>query len=132
MTKRNRSRRKLKNYKSNLNQWIRINIEWRRNIECKQWEYKRTDPEAARGLKPATLLKKRLWYRCFPVNFMKFLRTLLDDCFYRSWRNNIRIRGITESSKEDWKDTENKSHRMFYVAERVHRLEKRDKSLLSN
>ena len=28
------------------------------------------------GLKPATLLKKRLWYRCFPVNFVKFLRTL--------------------------------------------------------
>ena len=27
------------------------------------------------GLKPATLLKKRLWRRCFPVNFMKFLRT---------------------------------------------------------
>ena len=24
---------------------------------------------------PATLLKKRLWHRCFPVNFMKFLRT---------------------------------------------------------
>ena len=27
------------------------------------------------GLRPATLLKKRLWYRCFPVIFMKFLRT---------------------------------------------------------
>ena len=24
---------------------------------------------------PASLLKKRLWYRCFPVNFAKFLRT---------------------------------------------------------
>ena len=24
---------------------------------------------------PATLLKKRLWYRCLPVNFVKFLRT---------------------------------------------------------
>ena len=24
---------------------------------------------------PATLLKKRLWHRCFPVNFVKFLRT---------------------------------------------------------
>ena len=23
----------------------------------------------------ATLLKKRLWHRCFPVNFLKFLRT---------------------------------------------------------
>ena len=25
--------------------------------------------------KPATLFKKRLWHRCFPVNFVKFLRT---------------------------------------------------------
>ena len=28
-----------------------------------------------------TLLKKRLWHRCFPVNFAKFLRTSLGDCF---------------------------------------------------
>ena len=27
------------------------------------------------GFRPATLLKKRLWYRCFPLNFVKFLRT---------------------------------------------------------
>ena len=27
------------------------------------------------GLGPATLLKKRLWHRCFPMNFAKFLRT---------------------------------------------------------
>ena len=27
------------------------------------------------GLRPATLLKKRLWHRCFPVNLEKFLRT---------------------------------------------------------
>ena len=26
------------------------------------------------GLMPATLLKKRLWHKCFPVNFAKFLR----------------------------------------------------------
>ena len=25
--------------------------------------------------RPATLLKKKLWHRCFPVNFVKFLRT---------------------------------------------------------
>ena len=25
--------------------------------------------------RPATLLKKRLWYKCFPVNFAKFLKT---------------------------------------------------------
>ena len=27
------------------------------------------------GLRPATLLKKRLWHRCIPVNFTKFLKT---------------------------------------------------------
>ena len=27
------------------------------------------------GLRPTTLLKKRLWHSCFPVNFVKFLRT---------------------------------------------------------
>ena len=41
------------------------------------------------ALRPATLLKNRLWHRCFPVNFVKFLRTpfytehlwwLLPDC----------------------------------------------------
>ena len=28
----------------------------------------------AAGLRPATLLKKRLWHRCFPVNFAKFFK----------------------------------------------------------
>ena len=30
---------------------------------------------AFKRLRPATLLKKRLWHRCFLVNFVKFLRT---------------------------------------------------------
>ena len=39
-------------------------------------------------LRPATLLKKTLWHRCFPVNFAKFLkhlcyRTPSGDCFCR-------------------------------------------------
>ena len=39
------------------------------------------------GLRPATLLKKRLWHSCFPVNFAKFLRTPFlqstsGSCFY--------------------------------------------------
>ena len=28
------------------------------------------------GLRPATLSKKRLWHKCFPVNFAKFQRTI--------------------------------------------------------
>ena len=31
--------------------------------------------EKSKGLRSATLLKKRLWNRCFPLNFAKFLRT---------------------------------------------------------
>ena len=39
------------------------------------------------GLRHATLLKKRLWHRCFPVNCAKsrktlFYRTPSDDCFW--------------------------------------------------
>ena len=29
------------------------------------------------GIRPPTLLKKRPWHRCFPVNFTKCLRTPL-------------------------------------------------------
>ena len=40
------------------------------------------------GIKPVTLLKKRLWHRCFPVTFAKFLRTQFyrtppGDCFLK-------------------------------------------------
>ena len=33
------------------------------------------------GLKPPTLLKKRPWHRCFPVNLAKFAK---NTCFYRT------------------------------------------------
>ena len=33
---------------------------------------------------PATLLEKRIWHRCFPVNFAKFLRTGHRTPFYRT------------------------------------------------
>ena len=32
-----------------------------------------------RNFRPATLLKKRLWHRCFPVNFVKFIRTPFSE-----------------------------------------------------
>ena len=43
----------------------------------------------ATDLGPATLLKKKLWRRCFPVSFAKFLitlfyRTPLGGCFWSS------------------------------------------------
>ena len=47
------------------------------------------------GLRPATLLKKSLWHRCFPVNFAKFLRipfyrTPQGDCFSTSCLYTLR------------------------------------------
>ena len=36
---------------------------------------KKQPPEVFYVKRPATLLKRRLWHRCFPVNFVKFLRT---------------------------------------------------------
>ena len=46
------------------------------------------------GPRPATLLKKRLWHKCFPVDFVKFPRTSFlqntsGDCFCRSLRYEI-------------------------------------------
>ena len=36
------------------------------------------------GLRPATILKKRLWHRCFLVNFAKFLRTpFIQNTFWQ-------------------------------------------------
>ena len=42
-----------------------------------QWAFLRTPflTEHFQCLRPATLLKKRHWHWCFPVNFTKFLRT---------------------------------------------------------
>ena len=55
-------------------------------------------------LRPATLLEKRLWYRRFPVNFLKFLRTpflkntsgrlllpVLSACLIFSWNQFTKL-----------------------------------------
>ena len=46
-------------------------------LEISQKSQKNTCARVASGLQlePTTLLKKRLWHRCFPVNFVKFLWT---------------------------------------------------------
>ena len=44
-------------------------------VTCLSSTINRLSPEAATGgVLYATLLKRRLWQRCFPVNFVKFLR----------------------------------------------------------
>ena len=45
------------------------------------------------GLRPATLLKKRLWHRCFPVNFAKFLRApFLQNTYGRLLLYKVKLR----------------------------------------
>ena len=47
---------------------------------------------------PATLLKKRLWHRCFPVNFAKLLRTPFPQTsIFRANISNFRVNVL------DWK-----------------------------
>ena len=47
------------------------------------------------GLRPATLLKKRPWHRCFPLNFMKFLRIPFSQ--NTSWRLLLNSKKLTYS-----------------------------------
>ena len=45
---------------------------------------------------PATLLKKRLWHRCFPVNFAKFLRTP----FSQNRSGRLLLEGLTDTPQK--------------------------------
>ena len=48
-------------------------------------------------LRPATLLKKRLWRTCFPVNFVNlFLQNISGGCF---WSGLLKL--STSSKKRD-------------------------------
>ena len=66
-------------------------------------------------LRPATLLKKRLWHRCFPADFAKFLRTSFltehrrwlllffiysSSCFYLKGSINLSITKIVLAKKD--------------------------------
>ena len=53
----------------------------------------------------ATLLKKDLWHRYFPVNFAKFLKTLLQNTTGgRFWKNIFRLASFfsNSSQKTSW------------------------------
>ena len=45
------------------------------------------------GLQTSNFIKKRLQYRCFPVNFTKFLGTSINDCF---WNSCTRLQQTTQ------------------------------------
>ena len=57
-----------------------------------------TGKHLCQSLMPATLLKKRLRHRCFPVNFVKFLRTPFSK--NTSWRLLLSIQNMQNISWE--------------------------------
>ena len=66
---------------------------------CEMWNVKSghvQNTQLCRGadLRSATLIKKRLWYRCFPVNFVNFLRTpfLHNTCGGCFWKHNVTMK----------------------------------------
>ena len=58
-------------------QWRCPKVFYKKNVflEISQNSLKTPVPESLFLQRPATLLKKRLWHRCFPVSFAIFLRT---------------------------------------------------------
>ena len=62
-----------------LHEW-HSNVPSLKNTKYKPWIKYSVNPwylykQSSRVVRPAALLKKRLWHRCFPANFVKFLRT---------------------------------------------------------
>ena len=46
------------------------------------------------SLKPKILLKRRLWHRCFPVNFAKFLKAPEHEYIFSKCSRNLNISGL--------------------------------------
>ena len=55
----------------------RCSIKKKLFLEISQNSHENTCARVSSPLGPATLLKKRLWHKCLPVDFAKFLRTPL-------------------------------------------------------
>ena len=71
-----------------------------RTKSCEVFESNKYQKQLPKGLRPETLLKKRLWHRCFPVNSTKFLGTaflkenlrwLLLKYLHKVMKNNQRL-----------------------------------------
>ena len=72
------------NYPINKKSWRSEAVVQRCSLKFCKIHGKTPVPESYAGLRPATLLKKRLWHRCFPVNLAKFLRTpfFIEDLWW--------------------------------------------------
>ena len=65
-----------------------------------------------KNIRPATLLKKGLWHRCFPMNFAQFLRTpFLQNTSGRLLLSEIcRIKFVKHRTLLTWKRLYEKVH----------------------
>ena len=71
-------------------------------------------------LRPAILLKKRLWYRCFPENFAKFLRTPFFIEYLRWHKRIISQTKNKFTNKELFSPTVNLLSKFFHQGNRSH------------
>ena len=69
------------------------------------------------GLRRATLLKKRLWHRCFPVNFVKFLIT--SFFIEQLWWLLLSILAPNFFTKQNTKLTRTDFCDLFVIAKKV-------------
>ena len=70
-----------------------------------------------KSLRPATLLKKSLWYRCFPVNFPKFLSAYFLQ--NTSGRLLLKLQNTYELMNLWISDEKNSLHRTFIPSHRL-------------
>ena len=80
---------------------------------------------AVAGLRSTNLLKKRLWHRCFPVKFVKFLRTpSLQNIFGRLLLSASGIvyshTGSTRTSTEKYEKIDTSSYTYVLPKEEFH------------
>ena len=101
-----------------------VNRSRRLKVFCKKGVLKTFAKFTGKYLRPATLTKKRFWYRCFLVNFEKFLRTpfLLntpDGCFYakavngKKWYQVQVLMGFNHSIKLS------QNSNLLYISNRI-------------
>ena len=71
------------------------------------------------GLGLATLFKKRLWHRCFPVNFVKFLRPPFS-LEYLWWLLLSLVRWL-QSNPDTFYPFKHQTHKMVKYSETIRR-----------
>ena len=107
-------------------------------VICEMWSVKylgmlKTQKQSSRGsvkkvyqslffnkvacLRPATLLKKSIWHRYFPVNFVKFLRTLffIKYLWCGFWKHNVTTQTTAEFTSNITANIKLSEHLSFFL-----------------